>query len=102
MTFPIGDTEGTIRCTYESGALTDVRLTVEKPDPLAADWVERILARRLGGEGRPERREGSSEILEDSHWDSKGVQLRVVRKAKVRTKEGWTGPVQYIRIKRGN
>jgi hypothetical protein len=97
--FTIGETTAEIRCDYNDFALQDFKLVVEKPDPTAADWLERVLMRRLG-EGAVSVREGGNDVLTDTRWDQHGVSLRVVRKAKVKTKTGWTGPVQYLRVKR--
>jgi len=97
--FKIGSTTAEIRCDYEDYALHDLKLEVTKPNPIAADWIDRVLVRRLG-EGAVTVREGASEVLTDTRWDNHGVTLRVIRKAKIKTKTGWTGPVQYLRVKR--
>jgi hypothetical protein len=88
-----------VTCTYVDYAMKDARLRMEEPSDQALDWLEAILQRRLGP--GVETRGGDSSVVKiDTTWAEHGIQLRVVRKAKVKTDKGWTGPVEYVRLKR--
>ena len=95
----IADKPAEIVCDYEDFRLEDIELTIRSPDDRALDWIQQILRRRLG-EGAETRKEDASRVRIDTDWDSQGVALRVVRKARVKTDKGWTGPVEFIRVRR--
>jgi hypothetical protein len=95
----IADRSGEASCTYDAYTLKYVRLQMPEPSDKAVDWLEAILARRLGP--GVEKREGdSARVKIDTVWEDHGVELRVVRKARVKTDKGWTGPAEYLRLKR--
>jgi hypothetical protein len=99
QTIQVADRPAEIVCDYHDYVLRDITLTVRDPDEPAADWLETILVRRLG-EGEEHRRSDSNKVIIDTEWSGHGVQLRVVRRARVKTDKGWTGPVEFVRIKR--
>lgn len=98
--FVVADSAGTVRCGWTDGRLTEVRIEVGKPDDSAADWLLAILSRRLGNPNKVDKSDGGDEVLETVVWGNHGIELRLVRKAEVQTKSGWTGPVKYLRIER--
>ncbi len=95
----IADRSAEATCTYDGYVLKYVRLKMPEPSDKAVDWLEAILQRRLG-DGVEKRDGDSSRVKIDTVWAEHGVELRVVRKARVKTERGWTGPVEYLRLKR--
>lgn len=95
----IADRRAEVSCTYEGFALRELRLQLGEPSDEALDWLEAILHRRLGP-GQEERHEDSARIRIDTAWPDHKVELRVVRLARVKAAQGWTGPVEFLRMKR--
>ncbi len=100
QSFPIGRTEGQLACKYKDYEREDVRLTIERPTQAAAEWLLRILTRRLG-DAEEARTEDADTVMIQSTWERHGISLRVVRKIKGKKKSGkLSGPVTYMRVKR--
>ncbi|MCP4869445.1 MAG: hypothetical protein GY898_12090 [Proteobacteria bacterium] len=95
----IADRPAEIVCDYQDYTLRDITLTLKGPDDRSTDWVQTILQRRLGA-GVEERKGDANKAVIDTRWAAQGVELRVVRRATVKTDKGWTGPVEFVRIKR--
>lgn len=99
QTIEVADRPAEIVCDYQDYALRDITLTLKGPDDRSTDWLQTILARRLG-EGVETRNSDATKAVIDTEWADQGVELRVVRRATVKTDKGWTGPVEFVRIKR--
>jgi hypothetical protein len=98
--FPVSQSEGKLSCKYRDYERVDVRLVIEKPDPAAADWIERILRKKLG-EGLQGSSEDGDNQLVDTAWPDQGVTMRVVKKILKKSKDGKIrGRVDYLRVKR--
>lgn len=98
--FPVSQSEGKLSCKYRDYTRNDVRLVIEKPDPAAAEWIERILRKKLG-EGEQRTSEDSDNQLVDTTWAEHGVTLRLVKKILRKSKDGKIrGRVDYLRVKR--
>ncbi len=98
--FPVSQSSGKLSCKYRDYERVDVRLVIEKPDPAAAEWIERILRKKLG-EGVASTSQDSDNLLKDTAWASHGVTLRTVERILRKSKEGAIqGRVDYLRVKR--
>jgi len=91
---------GEVTCSYEREQLARISLAIPEANDVTADWLQLILESRLGKglETREER--GSRSVQLRTSWDEHGVDMLVVRKAYVETKKGWTGPVDFLKIRR--
>jgi hypothetical protein len=91
---------GEVTCSYAGDALASIALAIPGASDVTADWLELIFESRLGegAELRDER--GSSTVQLRTAWEQHGVEMLVVRKAYVETKSGWSGPVEFLRIRR--
>ncbi len=95
----IDDAPAEVSCTYDDYVLQVMRLRLKEPDDRVTDWLVEVLTRRLGP-GTEKRSGDSQRVVVDTTWSEHGVALRVVRKARVKTEAGWTGPVEYVRLER--
>jgi hypothetical protein len=90
---------GEASCVYKDFWVQDARIVFERPTERAAKWLKAVLVRRLGA-GSVKRKEGTSEVHEITSWEDLGVRLILIRRAIARTKTGWTGPIEQVRLKR--
>jgi len=92
--------QGEVTCSYEEQELTTISLAIPKASDVTVDWLELIFESRLGEGARLRDARGSSTVQLRTAWEEHGVEMLVVRKAYVETKNGWTGPVEFLRIRR--
>ena len=90
---------GEAACVYKDYWVQDARIVFTRPTEEAGKWLKAVLVRRLGA-GSVDRKEGTSEVHEITSWADLGVRLILVRRAIARTKTGWTGPIEEVRLKR--
>jgi hypothetical protein len=91
---------GEVTCSYVDQQLTTISLAIPQANEVTADWLELIFESRLGEGTELRGQRGSSTVQLRTAWEEHGVEMLVVRKAFVETKKGWTGPVEFLRIRR--
>lgn len=98
--FPVSRSEGKLSCKYRDYTRADVRLVLDRPDQAAAEWIQRILNKKLG-EGVQSQSEDADNVLIDTAWAEHGVTLRLVKKILGKSRDGVIrGRVEYVRVKR--
>ena len=96
----VGGRMGEVTCAYKDGELRQIGLAIPSATDTTADWLTLIFQQRLG-EGQTSREErGSANIQLRTRWPEHGVDLLIVRAALVERAQGWTGPVEFVRIRR--
>ena len=92
--------EGRVTCAYVEQDLSTISLAIPEATDVTADWLELIFESRLGEGSELRNERGSSTVQLRTAWEQHGVDMLVVRKAFVETPKGWTGPVEFLRIRR--
>lgn len=92
--------EGRVTCAYVERELAAISLAIPEASDVTADWLELIFESRLGEGAELRNERGSSSVQLRTAWEQHGVDMLVVRKAFVETTKGWTGPVEFLRIRR--
>lgn len=91
---------GEVTCSYEGEQLARISLAIPEANDVTADWLQLILESRLGKGQEVRDDRGSRSVQLRTSWNEHGVDMLVVRKAYVETKKGWTGPVDFLKIRR--
>jgi len=96
----VAEQSGEVACKYEDGKLHKIVLKIPGANDNTAAWVGRILDRSLGSSLTSRDDRSSRAVRLKTTWEQHPVKLIVTRKAKLRTKKGWTGPVEFLSIHR--
>jgi len=92
--------EARVTCAYVEQELSSISLAIPDASDVTADWLELIFESRLGEGAKARHDRGSSSVQLRTAWEQHGVDMLIVRKAFVETPKGWTGPVEFLQVRR--